>query len=56
MIIDFREKIGNISGTIECLNCMQATVVYVYRVFQNNTVGNTRRIRCGNLRSHRLES
>ncbi|GFS54191.1 transposable element Tcb1 transposase [Trichonephila clavipes] len=47
MIIDFRAKGGSISETAEFVNCLRATMVKVYRAWQNGTVQNQRRGKCG---------
>ncbi|GFU16428.1 transposable element Tcb1 transposase [Trichonephila clavipes] len=47
MIIGFRAKGGSISETAEFVNCSRATVVKVYRAWQNGTVQNQRRGKCG---------
>ncbi|GFX41209.1 transposable element Tcb1 transposase [Trichonephila clavipes] len=46
-IIGFRAKGGSISETAEFVNCSRATVVKVYRAWQNGTVQNQRRGKCG---------
>ncbi|GFV19463.1 transposable element Tcb1 transposase [Trichonephila clavipes] len=47
MIIGFRAKGGSISETAEFVNCSRAAVVKVYRAWQNGTVQNQRRGKCG---------
>ncbi|KFM66230.1 Transposable element Tcb1 transposase, partial [Stegodyphus mimosarum] len=47
MIIGFRVKGGSISETAEFVNCSRAAVVKVYRAWQNGTVQNQRRGKCG---------
>ncbi|GFV38072.1 probable RNA-directed DNA polymerase from transposon X-element [Trichonephila clavipes] len=47
MIIGFRAKGGSISETAEFVNRSRATVVKVYRAWQNGTVQNQRRGKCG---------
>ncbi|GFU75777.1 transposable element Tcb1 transposase [Trichonephila clavipes] len=47
MVIGFRAKGGSISETAEFVNCSRATVVKVYRAWQNGTVQNQRRGKCG---------
>ncbi|KFM65613.1 Transposable element Tcb1 transposase, partial [Stegodyphus mimosarum] len=47
MIIGFRIKGGSISETAEFVNCSRAAVVKVYRAWQNGTVQNQRRGKCG---------
>ncbi|GFX78901.1 transposable element Tcb1 transposase [Trichonephila clavipes] len=47
MIMGFRAKGGSISKTAEFVNCSRATVVKVYRAWQNGTVQNQRRGKCG---------
>ncbi|GFY28882.1 transposable element Tcb1 transposase [Trichonephila clavipes] len=47
MIIGFRAKGGSISKTAEFVNCSRATVVKVYHAWQNGTVQNQRRGKCG---------
>ncbi|KFM59137.1 Transposable element Tcb1 transposase, partial [Stegodyphus mimosarum] len=47
MIIGFRAKGGSISETAEFVNCSRAAVVKVYRAWQNGTVQNQQRGKCG---------
>src|SRR5580765_7506239 len=47
MIIGFRAKGESISETAEFVNCSRAVVVKVYRAWQNETVQNQRRGKCG---------
>ncbi|GFT47358.1 uncharacterized protein TNCV_3749311 [Trichonephila clavipes] len=47
MIMGFRSKGGSISETAEFVNCSCAAVVKVYRAWQNGTVQNQRRGKCG---------
>ncbi|GFT00585.1 transposable element Tcb1 transposase [Trichonephila clavipes] len=47
MIIGFRAKDGSISKMAEFVNCLRATVVKVYRAWQNGTIQNQRRGKCG---------
>ncbi|GFV37121.1 transposable element Tcb1 transposase [Trichonephila clavipes] len=47
MIISFRAKGGSISETAEFVNCAHAAVVKVYRAWQNGTVQNQGRGKCG---------
>ncbi|GFX00420.1 transposable element Tcb1 transposase [Trichonephila clavipes] len=47
MIMGFRVKGGSISETAEFVNCSHAAVVKVYRAWQNGTVQNQRRSKCG---------
>ncbi|KAH7982924.1 hypothetical protein HPB52_008108 [Rhipicephalus sanguineus] len=47
MIIGFRAKGGSISETAEFVNYSRAAVVKVYRAWQNGTVQNHRRGKCG---------
>ncbi|GFX81619.1 transposable element Tcb1 transposase [Trichonephila clavipes] len=47
MVSGFRAKGGSISGTAEFVNCSRAAMVKVYRAWQNRTVQNQRRGKCG---------
>ncbi|GFU68105.1 transposable element Tc3 transposase [Trichonephila clavipes] len=47
IIIGFRAKGRSISETAEFVNCSRAAVVKVYRAWQNGTVQNQRRGKCG---------
>ncbi|GFT70127.1 transposable element Tcb1 transposase [Trichonephila clavipes] len=47
MIMGFRAKGGSISEMAEFVNCSRATVVKVYRAWQNGTVQSQRRGKCG---------
>ncbi|GFY00896.1 transposable element Tcb1 transposase [Trichonephila clavipes] len=47
MIIGIRSKSGRISETAEFVNCSRAAVVKVYRAWQNGTVQNQQRGKCG---------
>ncbi|GFT37074.1 transposable element Tcb1 transposase [Trichonephila clavipes] len=47
MIIGFWAKGGSISKTAEFVNCSHAAVVKVYRAWQNGTVQNQGRGKCG---------
>ncbi|KFM59722.1 Transposable element Tcb1 transposase, partial [Stegodyphus mimosarum] len=47
MITGFRAKGGSISETALFVNCSRAAVVKVYRAWQNGTVQNQRRGKCG---------
>ncbi len=47
MIIAFRAKGGSISETASFVNCSRAAVVKVYCAWQNKTIQNQRRGKCG---------
>ncbi|GFS90003.1 transposable element Tcb1 transposase [Trichonephila clavipes] len=47
MIIGFPDKDGGISETAKFVNCLRATVVKLYHAWQNKTVQNQRRGKCG---------
>ena len=47
MIIGFRAKGGSISETANFVNCSRAAVVKVFRAWQNGTIQNQRRGKCG---------
>ncbi|GFT99601.1 uncharacterized protein TNCV_114801 [Trichonephila clavipes] len=47
MIMGFRAKGGSISETAEFVNCSHAAVIKVYRAWQNGTVQNQGRGKCG---------
>lgn len=51
MIIGFRAKGGSISETAQFVKCSRAAVVKVYRQWQNGTIKNQRRGKCGGPRA-----